>query len=75
MSLDKLFYSKGEVTVIWQPKLCTHSGNCVRGLKDVFNNKERPWIKIDGADTQSIINQVKKCPSGALSFKIDSDSN
>lgn len=64
-------YSNGEVTVIWKPDLCIHSANCIRGLPGVFNNKARPWINISGANTDSIIEQVKKCPSGALSFVMD----
>ena len=66
-------YSNGEVTVVWQPKLCIHSAICFRGLPQVFNPKERPWVKIDGAVTQQIIEQVKKCPSGALSFYLDGE--
>ncbi|MDN5200869.1 (4Fe-4S)-binding protein [Fulvivirgaceae bacterium BMA10] len=62
-------YSNGEVTVIWQPHLCIHSGICVKGLASVFQPKEKPWIKMDGASTQAIIDQVKQCPSGALSCK------
>lgn len=62
-------YSNGEITVVWQPKLCTHSGNCARGLPGVFQPKERPWIKVENATTEEIIAQVKKCPSGALSIK------
>ena len=68
MSLDKLHYTNGGVTVTWQPKLCTHSGNCVRGLNAVFNNREWPWIKMEGANSQTIIEQVKKCLSVALSI-------
>jgi len=34
----------------------------------VFNPNEKPWIKMDGASTERIIEQVKKCPSGALSY-------
>lgn len=66
--MDKLTYTNGEVTIVWQPKLCTHSGNCVRGLPGVFNNKIRPWINPQGAPTAQLIEQVNKCPSGALSF-------
>ena len=61
-------YSNREVTIVWKPELCIHSGNCARGLPDVFNPRERPWINADGASTEKIIEQVKKCPSGALSF-------
>ena len=61
-------YSNGEVTIVWQPQLCKHSGNCVRGLPEVFKSKEKPWIIPEGSTTDKIIQQVKKCPSGALSY-------
>ena len=73
MAGEVLKYSNGEVTIIWQPKLCTHSGNCVRGLPGVFNSRIRPWINPQGADTEAIIEQVKKCPSGALSFVMNEE--
>lgn len=63
-------YTKGDLTVIWKPALCTHSGNCVRGLPTVFNLKERPWINMQGAEKNEIMNQINKCPSGALSYEI-----
>jgi uncharacterized Fe-S cluster protein YjdI len=68
-------YSNGEVTIIWEPDLCTHSGNCVRGLKQVFDPKKRPWITVEGASTNDIVEQVKKCPSGALVYEFDSKAN
>ena len=61
-------YSNGEVTVIWRPSLCIHSGNCVRGLPAVFDHKRKPWIDAKAAGTLEIVEQVKRCPSGALSF-------
>jgi uncharacterized Fe-S cluster protein YjdI len=64
-------YSNGEITIVWKADLCIHSTNCWRGangLIDVFNPKERPWIKPGAAATQRIIAQIGKCPSGALSF-------
>ncbi|MBK7141979.1 MAG: (4Fe-4S)-binding protein [bacterium] len=71
---DKLTkkYSNGEITVIWKPDLCIHSTLCWKGLGSVFNPKERPWVKIDGATSDQIIAQVDKCPSGALSYQRDS---
>ena len=64
-------YSNGEVTIVWQAGLCTHSTRCWKGeegLPTVFNPREKPWIKPEGAGTERIIEQVKRCPSGALSF-------
>lgn len=62
-------YSNGEVTVIWEPSKCKHSGVCARGLPAVFNPKEKPWIRIHSAPTEAIKTQVNRCPSGALSWK------
>lgn len=61
-------YSNGEVTVVWEAEKCIHSAMCVKGLPEVFQPKERPWIKIDSGTTDKIIETVKKCPSGALSY-------
>jgi len=68
MSQKTFHYTNGEVTIVWKPDLCIHSGNCVRGLSDVFKSKEKPWITPEGATKERIIEQVKKCPSGALSY-------
>ena len=68
-------YTNGEVTIIWQPAKCLHSGNCFRGLPSVFDPRKRPWITADKATTNEIIMQVNKCPSGALSFSMNNDAN
>ncbi len=64
-------YTNGEVTVVWQPHKCIHSAICFRGLPAVFDPQKRPWVNIQGADTETIIDQVEKCPSGALSYRLD----
>jgi len=62
-------YSNGEITVLWRPELCTHSGKCFRGLPGVFDPRRRPWIVMTNATTQAITAQVSACPSGALSLE------
>jgi uncharacterized Fe-S cluster protein YjdI len=61
-------YTNGSVTVVWQSGKCIHSGNCVRNNPDVFQPKEKPWIKIEASSTEKIIETVNKCPSGALTY-------
>lgn len=68
-------YTKGDLTVTWKPDLCQHSGICARGLKEVFKPRESPWINMDGADAERIIEQVKQCPSGALSFELKENTD
>ncbi|MGN6567529.1 MAG: (4Fe-4S)-binding protein [Flavipsychrobacter sp.] len=61
-------YTNGDITIVWQPGLCRHATKCWKGLPSVFDYQKRPWITIDGAETEAIIGQVNQCPSGALSF-------
>ncbi|MBC7892958.1 MAG: (4Fe-4S)-binding protein [Sphingobacteriaceae bacterium] len=68
-------YSNGDVTVVWEPSKCIHSTLCFQGLPQVFNPRERPWIKIEGAGTERIVEQVKACPSGALSYFMNAEGN
>lgn len=62
-------YSNGEITIVWKPDLCIHSGICVRTLPNVYKVRERPWIKIQNATTEELKAQIDKCPSTALSYK------
>jgi uncharacterized Fe-S cluster protein YjdI len=66
-------YSNGEITIVWQPSKCAHSGNCVKHLSSVFQPKSQPWIKMENATTAEITATVAKCPSGALSIKPATD--
>lgn len=61
-------YTNDDITVIWKPDACIHSTLCWKGLVQVFNPRKKPWVDIQGADSDAIIAQVEKCPSGALSW-------
>jgi uncharacterized Fe-S cluster protein YjdI len=67
-------YTNGEVTVVWKPGLCQHSTICFRGLPGVFDPRKRPWVNPQGAATREIVEQVGKCPSGALSYFINGEA-
>jgi uncharacterized Fe-S cluster protein YjdI len=67
-------YSNEEITVLWQPKKCTHSANCVKSLRPVFDPKRQPWIEMDNGTTEEIITTVNNCPSGALSFTFNAEN-
>ncbi|GAB2814596.1 (4Fe-4S)-binding protein [Ferruginibacter profundus] len=69
----KIKYANDDITVVWKPELCKHSGRCVTQLPQVFDLKAHPWINAKGADTPTIIDQVNKCPTGALSIKNNND--
>lgn len=68
-------YTNGEVTIVWKPESCIHSGICAKGLPNVFRPKVRPWIRIEKGSTEDLINQVKRCPSGALSYYLNGEKD
>lgn len=61
-------YTNGEVTIVWKPSLCIHATYCWKELPEVFNPQKRPWVNAEGASTERIIKQIKRCPSGALGY-------
>jgi uncharacterized Fe-S cluster protein YjdI len=67
-------YTNGEVTIVWKPNTCIHSTICFKGLGKVFDPQRRPWITPEAGTTEQIIDQVKKCPSGALSYYLNSEA-
>lgn len=67
---DKVRTYEGEdITVHWDGARCIHQGVCVRGLKDVFNTRAKPWIQPDNAPADEVARIVAACPSGALWFE------
>lgn len=63
-------YFGKEITIHDNRKICSHAAECVDNLPSVFKLNERPWIDPDGARIQEVINTIRKCPSGALSYSI-----
>jgi uncharacterized Fe-S cluster protein YjdI len=61
-------YQNNEITVTWEPSKCIHSAECFKGLPRVFNPRLKPWINLEGSETDRIIKQIDKCPSGAISY-------
>ena len=64
-------FSNNDITVTYKPAVCINAERCARELSNVFRNSIIPWIHLDGASTEKIITQVRKCPSGALQFCIN----
>ncbi|GGK25304.1 hypothetical protein GCM10007962_19420 [Yeosuana aromativorans] len=61
-------FSNDEITVTYEPSICIHAEKCAKELSSVFRTSIIPWINLDDAETSAVINQIKKCPSGALQY-------
>ena len=68
MSAFTKTYTNGDITIVWNAELCEHSGYCFRSLPQVFDLRVNPWIRPDNADSQTIVDVVRRCPSGALTI-------
>jgi CDGSH-type Zn-finger protein len=64
-------YKGRNITIFDNRAICAHAGHCTDGLKEVFRMREEPWIAPDAAPVERIIETIRKCPSGALSYAID----
>jgi uncharacterized Fe-S cluster protein YjdI/CDGSH-type Zn-finger protein len=62
-------YGTDQIVVRWEPALCIHTGNCVRGVPAVFNPRDRPWVHAGAADADTIARVIQTCPTGALHFE------
>ena len=63
-------YAGKRITIFDNRALCAHAGHCTDGLASVFRMRSEPWIDADGAQVQEIIDTIRRCPSGALSYAI-----
>jgi CDGSH-type Zn-finger protein len=72
---DRLDTYRGKkITIHDNRSLCAHAGYCTDGLASVFRLREKPFVDPDGASAEEIIEVVKQCPSGALSYSIENVS-
>lgn len=62
-------YQTDQIAVLWQPERCIHWANCIRGLPQVFDPGDRPWVHVDAATADEIADVVMTCPTGALHFR------
>jgi len=66
-------WESADTTVTFDPDTCVHSGECVRGLPEVFNVQLRRWVQPGNAPAERVAEQVRRCPSGALQYRMKSD--
>jgi len=64
-------YEGKDITIHDNRTICWHAAECVSGLNSVFDKNTSPWINPENAEVNQVIEVVRRCPSGALSYTID----
>jgi len=64
-------YEGQQINIFDNRGICAHSGYCTDRLASVFHAGQEPFITPSGGRLDEIIQSVRACPSGALSYAID----
>ena len=64
-------YPAQRITIHDNRSICAHAGRCTDGLAAVFKYRSEPWIDATGAAVGKIVETIRACPSGALSYTLD----
>jgi len=64
-------YEGQQIEIFDNRGICAHSGFCTDRLASVFHVGQEPFITPSGGRLDEIIQTVRACPSGALSYAID----
>ncbi len=69
MSADITKYPGENINVEWDGRLCIHIGECSFSEGDLFVGGRDPWCKPDLTSVDDVVDVVKRCPTGAISFQ------
>ncbi len=66
---DRLIaYEGADVTVYFNPRVCSHAAECGRLAVHIFDDKKRPWVQPDEGTVDQVEAVITACPSGALTM-------
>lgn len=63
-----LTYDGAEISVTYNPLLCSHAAECGRLASHVFNPAQKPWVQPDNGTADDVRAVIAACPSGALAL-------
>ncbi len=67
-------YEGKKITIHDNRGVCSHAGFCTDRIEKVFRMRVEPWIDPDGAAVEEIVETIRLCPSGALSYTVEDET-
>lgn len=61
-------YTGSQVSVTYNPLLCSHAAECGRLASHIFDPAQKPWVQPDKGSLEEVHAVVAACPSGALAL-------
>ena len=58
-----------QIDVEWDGRLCIHMAECGQANNELFVGGRDPWGQPDRVSLEEVIDVVKRCPTGALTFE------
>jgi len=66
---DRLItYEGAEISVTYNPRLCSHAAECARIAGHIFDSSKKPWVQLDNGTVDEVKAVVAACPSGAFAL-------
>jgi CDGSH-type Zn-finger protein len=66
---DRLItYTGTQVSVTYNPILCSHAAECGRLASHMFNPAQKPWVQPNNGTVEEVHAVIAACPSGALAL-------
>lgn len=67
-------FSAPDITVHFNRSICSGAAACVHGLPAVFKSDGADWIQPANASVEEVIETVRRCPSGALTYSLGGET-
>lgn len=63
-------YENEHIKISYDPNICEHAAECVKGNPAVFDIKNKPWVNPNNGEAPEIQSTIHKCPTGALTYQL-----
>lgn len=67
-------YTGEKINVEWDARLCIHIGECGNAAGELFIGGRDPWCQPDLTTNDDVVDVIKRCPTGALTFESDDNT-